>query len=46
VKLRHQPDIYISHNKPGDENQIFRECQEAITSHTVHQLSTGTKFTL
>ncbi|MDH3948923.1 MAG: 3',5'-cyclic-nucleotide phosphodiesterase, partial [Gammaproteobacteria bacterium] len=46
VKLRHKPEVYISHNKPGGEDEIFRECQEAITSHTVHQLSTGAKFTL
>ena len=46
VKLRHQPEVYISHNKPGGEDEIFRECQAAITSHSVHRLSTGAKFTL
>lgn len=46
AKLQHQPEVYISHNKPGDEDRIFRECEQAITSHRVHRLSGGARFTL
>lgn len=44
AKLTHQPDIYISHNKPGAEGQIFAECQKAITTHTIHPMSGGHSF--
>ena len=44
--LNHQATVYISHNKPGAELQIFSECQKAITSHTIHPLSSGQSFTL
>ena len=44
AKLKHQPDVYISHNKPGSEGTIFGECQKAITTHTIHPLSVGHSF--
>lgn len=31
TKLRHQPQICITHNKPGEEDTISRECLAAIT---------------
>ncbi len=37
-KLKHQPEVYISHNKPGFESVILNECKQAITSHTVFPL--------
>lgn len=46
AKLKHQPAVYISHNKPGSEAQIFAECQKAITTHTIHPLSEGQSFKL
>jgi ribonuclease BN (tRNA processing enzyme) len=45
-KLKHQPDIYITHNKPGEENAIFEECKKAINGRTIHRLSSGDAFTL
>lgn len=44
AKLEHQPEVYISHNKPGAEGQIFGECQKAITTHKIHPLSAGHSF--
>lgn len=37
-KLKHQPDIYISHNKPGLESVILNECQQAIKGHSIAPL--------
>lgn len=46
LKLEHQPRIYISHNKPGAEAQIFAECEQDIKSHKVFSLNTGARFEL
>ena len=46
TKLEHKPEVYISHNKPGAEGQIFAECQKAISTHNIHPLSAGHSFTL
>jgi len=46
AKLNHQAAVYITHNKPGAETDIFAECQKAITSHTIHSLRSGNSFTL
>jgi ribonuclease BN (tRNA processing enzyme) len=46
VKLKHKPEIYITHNKPGDEDEIFRECQQLIQGHSVNRLTGGMKFDL
>ena len=46
VKLRHDADVYISHNKPGAEEQIFSECEAEIKSHTLHKLSKNQIFTV
>ncbi|HEY5602184.1 MAG TPA: 3',5'-cyclic-nucleotide phosphodiesterase [Gammaproteobacteria bacterium] len=46
VKLRHYPDIYISHTKPGKEDVIVSECREAVPTRTIHRLFGGTQFTL
>lgn len=45
AKLRHRPQVYISHNKPGSESQIMAECEQAIKTHEIHSLSGGTKIT-
>ena len=46
LKLKHKAEVYISHNKPGAETQIIAECKSAITSHSIHSLSSGQKFKL
>lgn len=46
AKLQQSTDVYISHNKPGEEKIIFAECQAAIGSHRVHRLTGGEQFTL
>ena len=46
AKLEHKPEVYISHNKPGAEGQIYGECQKAITTHSIHPLSAGHSFKL
>lgn len=46
LKLKHKPEIYITHNKPGDEEEIFRECQQLIKGHSVNRLTGGMKFEL
>lgn len=46
AKLRHQPEIYISHNQPGMEQEIYHQCQAAITNRKIHRLTTETRFTL
>lgn len=45
-KLAHRPRIYISHNKPGQEDVIFNECKRTLTGHEVHRLTGDTHFTL
>ena len=45
-KLRHRPQIYITHNKPGEEEAIFAECQQALVDHHVRRLSGGDIITL
>jgi ribonuclease BN (tRNA processing enzyme) len=45
-KLNHQPEIYISHNKPGTERLIFEQCKAAIKDRNVHRLVGGSSFTL
>ncbi len=45
-KLRHQPDIYITHNKPGHESIIMNECYEAITDRKIKPAGSGQIFTL
>lgn len=45
-KLEQVVEVYITHNKPGDEDIIFTECCAAIRRHSVHRLSGGARFTL
>ncbi len=46
AKLHHQPEVYISHNKPGAESEIFQECKAQITTHSINPLTGGAKFKL
>ena len=40
-KLRHRPTVYISHLKPGAEEQIERECRDLLQDHTLRRLFGG-----
>ena len=46
VKLRHNPDIYITHRKPGEEERILRECGEQMPERKLQGLLDGEVFTL
>ena len=46
VKLEHQPDIYISHTKPGQEDEIVSQCQQAVPGRKIFRLFGGNQFTL
>jgi len=45
-KLRHRPRIWLTHAKPGEEEQIFDECRRLITGRAVEHLSGGELFTV
>lgn len=45
-KLRHNPVIYISHTKPGQEALIVKQCQDAMPDRNIHRLMGGEVFTL
>ncbi|HEC19457.1 MAG TPA: 3',5'-cyclic-nucleotide phosphodiesterase [Gammaproteobacteria bacterium] len=45
-KLKHQPEVYITHNKPGHESIIMDECRQAITDRKITAADTGLIFTL
>ena len=40
-KLRHRPEIYITHNKPGEEDIIFTECTAALSDYKLRRLLSG-----
>jgi ribonuclease BN (tRNA processing enzyme) len=46
VKLRHNPEIYISHRKPGEEERILQECREHMPDRKLQPLSDGEVFAL
>ena len=46
VKLQHDPDIYITHLKPGAEDLIFSEVQSALPDRRVNRLKGGEVFEL
>jgi ribonuclease BN (tRNA processing enzyme) len=45
-KLKHKPNIYLSHAKPGLEDVIFRECLKAIDDRDIRVAHSGQVFTL
>lgn len=45
-KLNHRPEIYITHNKPGEEDVILAECTMALNGHKLHRLISGEVLTL
>ena len=46
AKLNHQPEVFLTHLKPGDENAILDECQQQITTHKIKRLVSGDTFRL
>jgi ribonuclease BN (tRNA processing enzyme) len=46
AKLHHTPQIYITHNKPGDEAAIIGECQRVMPERHVKPLRAGQVFEL
>jgi ribonuclease BN (tRNA processing enzyme) len=46
VKLKHHPEVYLTHNKPGAEEAIYRECQQLITDRNLKQLKGNEVFEL
>lgn len=45
-KLQHQPALYITHQKPGEEEQIMRELSELVNGREPRLLRRGQVFTL
>jgi ribonuclease BN (tRNA processing enzyme) len=46
AKFKHDPDIYITHLKPGSEDMIFEEIVAALPKRRVHRLKGGEVFDL
>jgi ribonuclease BN (tRNA processing enzyme) len=44
LKIRHRPEIWLTHFKPGEEELIYQECVEAMPEFNVHQLKGGEVF--
>lgn len=45
-KLKHRPDVYISHLKPGEEKLIMKECRQALPEWDCQQIKSGDIFEL
>jgi ribonuclease BN (tRNA processing enzyme) len=44
LKLRHRPDVWLTHFKPGEEELIYQQCVEAMPDFNVHHLKGGEVF--
>jgi ribonuclease BN (tRNA processing enzyme) len=44
VKMKHRPDVWLTHFKPGDEEVIFQQCVDAMPDFKVHQIRGGEVF--
>ena len=45
-KLKHRPEIWLTHFKPGEEDLIYQECVDALPDFSVNRLSGGEIFKL
>lgn len=45
-KLKHQPKIWLTHFKPGEEDKIYEECLASIEGFSVNRLTGGEVFKL
>lgn len=43
-KMKHHPEIYLTHAKPGEAEQILRECSELVPERTLHKMHSGQVF--
>lgn len=46
AKLKHDPQVWITHLKPGAEDAIFQEIEQAIPNRRLHRLRGGEVFEL
>jgi ribonuclease BN (tRNA processing enzyme) len=46
AKLKHRPDLWMTHFKPGDEDLIFQQCVEAAPEFSVNRIHGGEVFKL
>ncbi|MCP3689683.1 MAG: 3',5'-cyclic-nucleotide phosphodiesterase [Gammaproteobacteria bacterium] len=46
LKLKHRPDVWLTHFKPGEERLIFRECEDAMPDFNVQHLRGNEIFKL
>jgi ribonuclease BN (tRNA processing enzyme) len=44
LKMKHRPDVWLTHFKPGDEALIYQECVDAMPDFKIHQLKGGEVF--
>ena len=45
-KLKHRPQLWLTHFKPGDEDLIFEQCRQSIQEFPVNRLIGGEVFKL
>lgn len=45
-KLKHNPEVWLTHFKPGDEDLIYQECLDSIEGFSVNKLSGNEVFKL
>ena len=45
-KLRHRPELFLTHLKPGSEELILGQCRERVAKLPVRRLCGGDSFTL
>jgi len=45
-KLKHRPQLLLTHHKPGTEGLIHRQCAEVLAGWDYHHLEAGEIFTL
>ncbi len=45
-KLKHNPKLWLTHFKPGEEDLIYQECEAAIEGFSINSLSGGEVFKL
>jgi ribonuclease BN (tRNA processing enzyme) len=46
AKLHHQPRVYVTHLKAGGENEILRQCRQAMPERAIEPLVQGAVFDL
>lgn len=46
TKLRHRPELYLTHLKPGCEDAILAQCRQRIVGWPLQRLCGGDRFTL